>query len=101
MNSGVQGTPWRVETEKEWGLRLNDYLEALLQSGLISRRLTPREQGLGGRWRKIKPGGQENWVWRVPRRKGGRGKGETQLTICVLRLRRPDKVSGGLPCNIS
>ena len=46
-----------METEKEWGLRLNDHFEALLQGGLILRRLTPEEQGLGGRWREVKLGG--------------------------------------------
>lgn len=44
MKSGVQDRRWRVETEKVWGIHLNDLFEALLQGGLHLRRLPPKEQ---------------------------------------------------------
>ena len=33
---------------------------------------------------KMTLGGKRVWVWKVPRQKGRGGKGEAQLTICVL-----------------
>ena len=44
---------------------------------------------------KLLPGGKRNWVWEIPRQKGGGGKGKARLTICV-RIRALTRFQEGV-----